>query len=136
TTTPVRIAVIAARRVASSPIRRASSGASGETSPKQRTGRVVTSPAVVPESPRSRWIVSSSGGTASIGPRRLKAMTQTAISTAIFLESPGIGEAIAREVADDIRQDPWRRQDEKGRCPPGMRGLTLLYRRSGDGRWA
>src|SRR5919107_2235607 len=60
------------------PTRRARAAPTGANSPMQTTGRAVRSPAPVADSPRSAWMVSSTGGTAARAGLRLRA---TATST-------------------------------------------------------
>ena len=66
---------------ASRPTRRASAAPTGANSPMQTTGRAVSSPAPVADSPRSDWMVSSSGGTAAMAGRRFSATATTTTSS-------------------------------------------------------
>ena len=64
-----------------SPTRASSAEAAGVARPKHSTGRPVSSPAVVALMPRSALIVSSTGETATIGPRRLTPSSRIAATT-------------------------------------------------------
>ena len=54
---------------ASRPTRRPRAAPTGANTPMQTTGRAVSSPAPVADSPRSDWMASSSGGTAAMAGR-------------------------------------------------------------------
>src|SRR5215207_2775313 len=83
TSTPTRTGMSASARVRSAPRRRASTGATGASRPKQRIGVLVTSPATAVEKPRSSAISSITGGTLATGMRRLSpARTRPAASSA------------------------------------------------------
>jgi hypothetical protein len=70
---PIARTIIVAQTVRSMPKRRASFGASGASSPKQITGRVVSMLAEEVESPVSSTMVSIRGAVADRMVRRLKA---------------------------------------------------------------
>src|SRR5829696_2549642 len=83
TSTPTRTGTSASASVRSAPRRRASTGATGASRPKQRIGVLVTSPATAVEKPRSSAISSITGGTLATGMRRLSpARTRPAASSA------------------------------------------------------
>src|SRR5215213_210109 len=83
TRTPTRTGISASASVRSAPRRRASTGATGASRPKQRIGVLVTSPATAVEKPRSAAISSMTGGTLATGMRRFSpARTRPAASSA------------------------------------------------------
>src|SRR5215211_847171 len=70
TRTPTRTGTSASASARSAPRRRVTAGAIGASSPKQRIGTLVTSPAAADEKPRSAAISSITGGTLATGMRR------------------------------------------------------------------
>ena len=76
----------------SGPARPISPDASGVASAKHSTGIVVNSPAIAAESPRSARIWSSTGATATIGPRRFNAKSSIPASSShgIDLRTDGL----------------------------------------------
>src|SRR5512132_699077 len=66
---------------ASRPTRRPRAAPTGANTPMQTTGRAVSSPAPVADSPRSAWMASSSGGTAAMAGRRFRATATTTTSS-------------------------------------------------------
>src|SRR5215216_2993639 len=65
----------------SRPTRRPRAAPTGANTPMQTTGRAVSSPAPVADSPRSAWMASSSGGTAAMAGRRFRATPTTTTSS-------------------------------------------------------
>src|SRR5215211_5024575 len=78
TSVPAATRASAHDTAASRPTRRPRAAPTGANTPMQTTGSAVSSPAPVADSPRSAWMVSSTGGTAARAGRRLRA---TATST-------------------------------------------------------
>src|SRR5918999_59608 len=66
---------------ASRPTRRPRAAPTGANTPMQTTGRAVRNPAPVADSPRSAWMASSTGGTAVMVGRRLRATATTTTSS-------------------------------------------------------
>jgi hypothetical protein len=83
---------------ASWPTRRARAAPAGANAPMQTTGRAVSSPAAVADSPRSSWMASSTGGTAAMAGRRLRATPTTTART------PHPGGALAGDGRVDGRE--------------------------------
>src|SRR3954453_6706825 len=79
---PTAVAASPSHRMRSTAVRRASHGASGATTPRHRTGPVVSSPDPVPERRRSAPPASSSGGGLAKVVRRLSERRMTAAAAA------------------------------------------------------
>ena len=82
TTEPTMTAARQVTTAASAPVRRTTSRATGANSPKQSTGRLVSSPIAPPPTPRSVRSSAAIGATATNGERRLTATSTSATTNA------------------------------------------------------
>ena len=98
TSVPAATRVRATATAASCPTRRASAAPTGANAPMQTTGRAVSSPAAVADSPRSRWMASSTGGTAAMAGLRFRA---TATTTARTPQPGGAAATVGRVEGRD-----------------------------------